>query len=94
MATIEQVAEQLRMLQAAYIQSQKNQVPITGRTDTAYNKVPQVDQNTEGVATNAGDILMTQEGVAESYEETNTAITEVEEALAEIYEMIVPPEEG
>ena len=94
MATIEQVAEQLRMLQAAYIQSQKNQVPITGKTDTAYNKVPQVDENTRGVASNAEDILVTQEGVAESYEETTTAITEVEEALAEIYEMIVPPEEG
>ena len=94
MATIEQIAEQLRMLQAAYIQSQKNQVPITERTDTAYNKVPQVDENTRGVTSNAEDILVTQEGIAESYEETTTAITEVEEALAEIYEMIVPPEEG
>ena len=94
MASVDRLAKDLARLEAAFIQVQKNQVPITGRTDTAYNKVPQVDQNTEGVATNAGDILMTQEGVAESYEETSTAITEVEEALAEIYEMIVPPEEG
>ena len=92
MTTIQDLAERLDSLQQSYEQSQRNQVPITAKTDAAYGKIPQIDTNTQGVATNANDILVTQEGVAESYEETSTAITEVEEALAEIYEMIVPAE--
>lgn len=94
MSDIQTVEERLDALQESFIQTQKNQVPVTGRADTAYGKVPQVDENTAGITTNAEDILITQEGVAESYEETSNAITEVEEALAEIYEMIVPSEEG
>lgn len=105
--------KQMEALQKAFIQSQKNQVPITGKTDTAYGKCPQVDLNTtniqvnsddiittqEGLAqtyedtqANAQDILATQEGLAETYEETYTSITNLEEAIAEVYEMILPTE--
>ena len=105
--------KQMKALQKAFIQSQTNQVPITGKTDTAYGKCPQVDTNTsnirinaddiittqEGLAqtyedaqTNAQDILTTQEGLAQTYEETYTSITNLEEAIAEVYEMILPTE--
>ena len=110
---IVKLKSEVAKLNQAYIQSRKNQVPITGRTDTAYAKCPQVDTNTaniqvnaddiittqEGLAqtyedtqTNADDILATQEGLAQTYEETYTSITNLEEALAEVYEMILPTE--
>ena len=73
----------------AYLQSQNNLVPITNKADVASNKVPQVDSNTQGVITNSEDILVTQEGLAETYEEMKTSIIVVEEALAEVYEMII-----
>ena len=105
--------KQMRILNQMFLQAQANQVPITGRTDTAYGKCPQVDTNTsnikinaddiittqEGLAqtyedtqTNADDILATQEGLAQTYEETYTSITNLEEAIAEVYEMILPTE--
>lgn len=73
----------------AFLQSQKNIVPVTNKADVASNKIPQVNSNTEGIITNSEDILVTQEGLAETYEEMNTSIIEVEEALAEVYEMII-----
>jgi uncharacterized coiled-coil protein SlyX len=39
-------------LQESFIQSQRNQVPITERTDESHNKIPQVDSNTVGVTDN------------------------------------------
>ena len=79
---------QLANLQQAYLQSQRNQVPITGKTDESYNKIPQIDENTTNIEINAENILSTEEGLAETYEEMNSSILEVEEALAEVYEMI------
>ena len=52
----------------------------------------QVDNNTSDIQTNSKDIVTTQEGLAETYEETNTSITQLEEALVEVYEIIVPKE--
>lgn len=53
----------------------------------------QVDNNTSGIQMNSNDIITTQEGLAETYEETNTSITQLEEALVEVYEIIVPQEQ-
>lgn len=89
-STIDALTERLDSLQQSFIQSQQNQIPLNDKSEEAYNTIPQVDQNTEDIATNAEDILITQEGVAESYEETNTSITQCEEAIAELYEMIIP----
>ena len=107
---IVKLQKQVARLSKAYDQSRKNQVPITGKADTAYAKCPQVDANTtnittnaddilttqEGLAqtyeatqTNAEDILATQEGLAETYEETYNSITQCEEAITELYEMII-----
>lgn len=84
--------KRLDSLQKAFLQNNKNQVSVTDRTDQSYNKIPQVDANTEGVASNSEDITETQIGLAETYEETSIAITNVESALAEVYEMLIPPE--
>ena len=75
-------------LQRSFLQSQKNQIPLTGKTEDGYNKIPQINANTEGVEQNADDILVTQEGVAEAYELTTEELTQCEEAIAEVYEMI------
>ena len=112
MATsLDDVIERLDSLQQSFIQSQENNVPVTAKADAASGKIPQVDDNTAGIQansedilttqeglaqtyedtqTNASDILATQEGLAQTYEETYTSITNLEEALAEVYEMILP----
>ena len=92
MTTIEELDNRLKNLERAVLQMSKNAVPVTSKTDTAYSKGPQVDNNTSGIQTNSEDIVMTQEGLAETYEETNTSITQLEEALVEVYEIIVPKE--
>ena len=92
MTTIEDLDNRLKNLERAVLQMSKNAVPVTSKTDTAYNKVPQVDNNTSGIQTNSVDIVTTQEGLAETYEETNISITQLEEALVEVYEIIVPQE--
>lgn len=90
MTSIEELDKRLKNLERAVIQMSKNLVAITSRSDAGYNKVPQVDNNTSGIQTNSEDIVNTQEGLTETYEETTTSITQLEEALAEAYEIIVP----
>ena len=90
MVSIEDLDKHLKNLERAVLQMSKNAVPVTSKTDTAYNKVPQVDNNTSGIQMNGKDIVDTLEGLAETYEETTTSITQLEEALTEVYEMIVP----
>lgn len=86
---ITKIKKQLDILNKSLLQSQRNNVPVTAKADAASAKVPQVDANTEGVEQNSGDIITTQEGLAETYEEMNSSVIEVEEALAEVYEMII-----
>ncbi len=105
--------KEMDSLQKSFLQMSRNNVkPISQAADAA-NKIPQVDENTtniqtnsddilttqEGLAqtyeetqTNAEDILATQEGLAQTYEETYTSITNLEEAIAEVYELIIPTE--
>ena len=92
MVSIEDLENRLKNLERAVLQMSKNAVPVTSKTDTPYNKVPQVDNNTSGIQMNSEDIITTQEGLAETYEETNTSITQLEEALVEVYEIIIPKE--
>lgn len=87
------INKRLDSFQRSFLQNSKNQIEVTDRSDQSYNKIPQVDANTEGVASNSEDIVDTQIGLAETYEETFTAITNVESALAEVYEMLIPPED-
>ena len=70
---INELKRQLANLERAYLQSCKNQVPITGKTDDAYNKIPQVNENTSGVSENSAGLL----DVAELSDENNSAIEDV-----------------
>lgn len=47
-----QLENQVNCLQNSFIQSQKNQTPITNKAESGYNKIPQVDSNTRGVSEN------------------------------------------
>lgn len=92
MASLEELDKRLKNLERAFIQMSKNLVTVTSRADDGYNKVHQVDDNTSNIYTNSEDIVKTQEGLTETYEETTTSITQLEEALAEAYEIIVSKE--
>ena len=70
---IKELKRQLANLERAVLQAAKNQVPVTGRTDDAYNKIPQVDENTSGVSENSAGLL----DVAELSDENNSAIEDV-----------------
>ena len=72
--------------------SQQNGVNITQNSDKVAVLEPEVTNLKEEVSINTSDIITTQEGLAETYEETNTSITQLEEALVEVYEIIVPKE--
>lgn len=93
MMSIEELDKRLKNLELAVIQMSKNSVTVTSRADAGYNKVLQVDNNTSNIQTNSEDIVNTQEGLTETYEETTTSITQLEEALAEAYEIIVSKEQ-
>ena len=92
MASLEELDKRLKNLELAFLQMSNNSVAVTSRADAGYNKVHQVDNNTSNIQTNSEDIVKTQEGLTETYEETNTSITQLEEALAEAYEIIVSKE--
>ena len=92
MTSIEELDKRLKNLERAFLQMSTNSVTVTNRADAGYNKVQQVDDNTSDIQTNSEDIVKTQEGLTETYEETTTSITQLEEALAEAYEIIVSKE--
>lgn len=93
MTSIEELDKRLKNLERAFLQMSTNSVTVTSRADAGYNKVLQVDNNTSNIQTNSEDIVKTQEGLTETYEETTTSITQLEEALAEAYEIIVSKEQ-
>lgn len=102
MSSIEERVRQLEMqmvnLQAAYLQSQKNQVPLTGKTEDAYNKIPQVDENTMGVGENSVGLLDVAElsdenssaieDVADLADENSTAIEDLAELIGDLEERV------
>ena len=92
MASLEELDKRLKNLELAFLQMSNNSVAVTSRADAGYNKVLQVDNNTSNIQMNSDDIVKTQEGLAETYEETNTSITQLEEAIVEVYEIIIPKE--
>ena len=70
---IKEIKIQLANLQNAFLQSQRNNVPVVGRVDDSYNKIPQVDENTQGVNENSIGLL----DVAELSDENSSAIEDV-----------------
>ena len=77
---INKINARIDNLQQSFIQAQKNQVPITAKADTASNKVPQVDENTNGVAENSGGIF----DIAALADENSQAIMELAEIIGEM----------
>ena len=53
---IQVLKEEVKNLREAFLQSQRNQVPITERTDESHNKIPQVDANTENIETTSANL--------------------------------------
>ena len=72
---INKLNARLDNLQQSFIQAQKNQVPITAKTDTSYGKCPQVDKNTAGVSENDSAIC----DVAELSDVNSMAIDDLAE---------------
>ena len=87
-----EIKTRLVNLERAFLMSQQNCVNITQNSDKVAVLEPEVTNLKEEVSINTSDIVTTQEGLAETYEETNTSITQLEEALVEVYEIIVPQE--
>ena len=87
-----EIKTRLVNLERAFLMSQQNGVNITQNSDKVAVLEPEVTNLKEEVSINTSDIVTTQEGLAETYEETNTSITQLEEALVEVYEIIVPQE--
>lgn len=77
---INKINTRIDNLQQSFIQAQRNQVPITAKADEASNKVPQVDENTSGVAENSGGIF----DVAALADENSQAIMELAEMIGEM----------
>ena len=77
---IQKINARIDNLQQSFIQAQRNQVPITARADEASNKVPQVDENTNGVAENSGGIF----DVAALADENSQAMMELAEIIGEM----------
>ena len=70
---IKELKRQLTNLTNAFLQSQKNQTPIIEKSEDAYNKIPQVDENTTGVEENSNGIV----DVAALADENNSALEDV-----------------
>lgn len=77
---INKINARIDNLQQSFIQAQRNQVPITAKADEASNKVPQVDENTSGVAENSGGLF----DVAALADENSQAIMELAEIIGEM----------
>ena len=87
-----EIKTRLVNLERAFLMSQQNGVNITQNSDKVAVLEPEVTNLKEEVSINTSDIVATQEGLAETYEGTNKSITQLEEALVEVYEIIIPKE--
>ena len=95
---INDLKRQLNLLQNAFLQASKNQVPLTGKTEDAYNKIPQVDENTMGVGENSLGLLDVAElsdenssaieDVADLADENSTAIEDLAELIGDLEERV------
>ena len=77
---ITELKNRIDELQACFIAAQRNQVPITAKTDENYAKVPQIDENTQGVHENDSAIV----DVAELSDENSNAIEDLAEIVDEL----------
>lgn len=90
MTTIQDLEERLNSFEQTLIQMAKNSVPITSKADSASAKIPQVNQNTEGVVENDGAIC----DVAELSDTNSMAIDDLAEIVDELLNRVEALEEG
>jgi methyl-accepting chemotaxis protein len=100
---INELKKKLNNLTEAYLQSQRNQVPVVEKTDESYNKIPQVDENTTGVGENSLGLLDVAElsdenssaieDVAGLADENSTAIEDIAELVGDLEERVAALEE-
>ena len=76
---IQKINARIDNLQQSFIQAQRNQVPITAKTDTSYSKCPQVDKNTSGISDNSLGLF----DVAALADENSQALMDLAELIAE-----------
>jgi hypothetical protein len=90
MTTIQDLEERLNSFEQTLIQMARNNVPITEKADRASNKIPQVDENTNGVGENDGAIC----DVAELSDMNSMAIDDLAEIVDELLNKVEALEEG
>ena len=87
--TYKEIETRLSNLERAFLQSQKNVIPITEKSD----KVPTLETNIE---LNASDISDNRQGLTETFEATLTNTDDVainRQAIEELYEMLTAESE-
>lgn len=87
---IREIKIQLANLQNAFLQASRNQVPVTGKSEDAFNKIPQVDTNTEGVEENDSAIM----DVADLSDENSGAIEELAAMIDDLDARVTALEKG
>ena len=100
---VEQLERQINCLQNSFIQSQKNQTPITHKAEDGYNKIPQVDSNTQGVEENDNAICdiaelsdvnsMAIDDLAEMADTNSVAIDDLAEMIDDLEQRVEALEE-
>ena len=89
MTTIQDLEERLNSFEQTLLQMARNNVPITEKADQASNKIPQVDENTDGVAENDGAIC----DVADLADTNSIAIDDLAEILDDLLSRVEALEE-
>lgn len=89
MTTIQDLEERLDAFEASLLQMAQNNVPVTERADTAYNKCPQIDRNTGGVEENSDGLI----DVADLADENSSCIEELADLIEDLEERVAALEE-
>ena len=77
---IQNLKSQVSNLQETVIQMARNNTPIVGKVDESHNKIPQINDNTEGVNDNSLGLF----DVASLADENSQAIMELAEMIADM----------
>ena len=78
---IEILEENYNNLAKSFIDAQRGQRPVVDKADSASNKIPQVDANTE-------DIADSEDALCELAENTEESIAQLEQAICDLSEDI------
>ena len=94
--TYKEIETRLSNLERAFLQSQKNVIPITEKSDKVPTLETNVKDNTYNIELNARDISDNRQGLTETFEATLTNTDDVainRQAIEELFEMITAESE-